>query len=81
VKPDRIEHSSAQTGMALQRIEELYAAAADALDEMEAELSAAKEQRELWSTHEKKLLAQRDAANSALGSMRLAINKMQEAGS
>jgi len=77
VKSDRIEHSSAQTVMRLRRLEELYETAADALDEMEAELSAAKEQRELWSTHEKKLLAQRDAAHTALSHLRSTLSLMK----
>ena len=59
-------------------LEALYKTAADALDEMEEQWSAAKEQRELWSTHEKKLLTQRDAAHRALVHLRSAINAMRK---
>lgn len=74
----RIAYSTARSEATLSGLETLYETAGDALDEMEAQLIEAKEQRELWSTHEKKLLTQRDAAHRALVHLRSAIDAMKK---
>lgn len=74
----RIAYSPTWSEATLSKVEALYETAADALDEMEAQWSVAKKQRELWSTHEKRLLTQRDAAYRALVHLRSAIDAMKK---